>query len=170
MVEIGTGTYFATAPEYRGDYNNVTFGKYCSIAKGLVVDCGFNHNLHAISTFPFKRIKGWCENDIVTHKGDVRIESDVWIGEDVMIMSGVTIGHGAVIGARSLVIRDVMPYEVHAGQPASFRKYRFNPKYVIKLLEIAWWDWDEEKIKANAEMFGTDKIEEFINKFSTPVI
>lgn len=48
----------------------------------------------------------------------VRIGRNVWIGFDVCILPGVTIGEGSVIGARSVVIEEVPPYCVVAGNPA----------------------------------------------------
>jgi acetyltransferase-like isoleucine patch superfamily enzyme len=46
------------------------------------------------------------------------IEDDVWIGFNSTIMKGVTIGKGAVVGACSLVLKNVKPYTVVAGNPA----------------------------------------------------
>ncbi|HJT19694.1 MAG TPA: DapH/DapD/GlmU-related protein [Nitrospira sp.] len=46
------------------------------------------------------------------------IEDDVWVGIGAIVMSGVRIGRGAVIGAGSVVTKDVLPYEIHAGVPA----------------------------------------------------
>jgi acetyltransferase-like isoleucine patch superfamily enzyme len=43
---------------------------------------------------------------------------NVWIGFDACVLPGVTIGEGAVIGARSVVVEDVPPYAVVAGNPA----------------------------------------------------
>jgi len=54
----------------------------------------------------------------------IHIESDVWIGRRAVIMPGVTIGTGAVIGACALVTRDVPPYAVVGGVPATVLKYR----------------------------------------------
>jgi acetyltransferase-like isoleucine patch superfamily enzyme len=48
----------------------------------------------------------------------VVIEDDAWIGFNSTILKGVTIGRGAVVGACSVVIEDVAPYEVVAGNPA----------------------------------------------------
>lgn len=48
----------------------------------------------------------------------ITIGDRVWIGGGVSIIGGVTIGEGAVIGAGSVVIRDVPPYTVVAGNPA----------------------------------------------------
>ena len=46
------------------------------------------------------------------------IEDDVFIGTGAIILKGVTIGQGSVVGAGSVVIRDVPPYSVVAGNPA----------------------------------------------------
>lgn len=54
------------------------------------------------------------------------IDSDVWIGNGVLIMAGVNIGRGSIIGARSVVTKDIPPYEIHAGIPAKFIASRFS--------------------------------------------
>lgn len=48
------------------------------------------------------------------------VEEGASIGSSVTIMCGVTIGVGAIIGAGSVVLRDVPPAEVWAGNPAKF--------------------------------------------------
>jgi acetyltransferase-like isoleucine patch superfamily enzyme len=42
----------------------------------------------------------------------------VWIGANSIILKGVTIGDMAVIGAASVVVTDVPPLTVFAGNPA----------------------------------------------------
>jgi acetyltransferase-like isoleucine patch superfamily enzyme len=51
-------------------------------------------------------------------KEKIIIENGVMIGMNTTIMPGVRIGEGAVIGAKSLVINDVPPWTVVAGNPA----------------------------------------------------
>jgi len=48
----------------------------------------------------------------------------VWIGADAIVLPGVTVGEGAVVGAGSVVTRDVEPYTVVAGNPATTRALR----------------------------------------------
>lgn len=49
----------------------------------------------------------------------VRIANNVWIGFDACVLPGVTIGEGSVVGAKSVVMHDVPPFTVVAGNPAS---------------------------------------------------
>jgi acetyltransferase-like isoleucine patch superfamily enzyme len=48
----------------------------------------------------------------------VRIGRNVWIGFDACVLPGVTIGEGAIVGARSVVMQEVPPFTVVAGNPA----------------------------------------------------
>ena len=51
--------------------------------------------------------------------GDVVINDYAWIGFRAIILPGVTIGEGAVVGAGAVVSRDVQPYSIVAGNPAT---------------------------------------------------
>lgn len=42
----------------------------------------------------------------------------VWCGNNVRILRGITIGDGAIIAADSVVVEDVPPYTIVAGNPA----------------------------------------------------
>lgn len=50
----------------------------------------------------------------------ISIGDCVWVGSRSTILAGVTIGQGAVIGAGSVVTRDVEPWSLVGGVPASF--------------------------------------------------
>ena len=50
--------------------------------------------------------------------GRIRIGRNVWIGFESCVLPGVTIGDGSVVGARSVVVNDVPPYTLVAGNPA----------------------------------------------------
>jgi len=58
----------------------------------------------------------------------------------------------------------VPPYAIVAGNPARVIKFRFSQDKIEKLLKIAWWDWEESKIKENMDYFYQDT-ENFINRF-----
>lgn len=164
-VILGTHTY-RTPIARRGDANTITIGNYTSIAIGVIFDSGFNHNTHSVSTYPFHLLDPTVLSNIVV-RGDISIGSDCWIGENAVIMSGVTIGDGAVIGMRCIVSKDVAPYEIVVGAPQKVLRKRFTDGQIEELLKIKWWDWPEEKVIANAHLFQSNDIENFLSIHKT---
>lgn len=57
-------------------------------------------------------------------KPPIILGNEVWICSDAFIGPGVEIGDGAVIGAASVVVKDVGPWSVASGNPATFVKHR----------------------------------------------
>jgi len=51
-------------------------------------------------------------------KPPIKIGDGVWICADAFVGPGVSVGEGAVVGARAVVMRDVEPLSVMAGNPA----------------------------------------------------
>lgn len=146
------------------DDAKLTIGKFCSIAQGCKIILGGNHRNDWISTYPFPA-EGLFPNspnipDYRVSKGDVTIGNDVWIGAGVTILSGVTIGDGAIIGAGSVVVKNVPPYALAAGNPARVRKYRFDNETITRLLDLEWWNWPEPIIREAIPLLMSDDIEE----------
>ena len=112
------------------------------------------HPINFLSTSPyfyFTNMK-WKNEDMPSHDefwyaDSISIGNDVWIGNDVFIKNGVTVGDGAIIGAKSIVTKDVPPYAIAAGVPAKIIRYRFDEKTIKELLELKWWELDDEIIK-----------------------
>ena len=163
-MSITMGAYSYQMPTLRGNHNNVTIGKYCSIAQGCIIDCGFSHNYHNVSTYPFNPNMEGCGHLPLNLKikGDVVIGNDVYIGEDCVIMSGVTIGDGAVIGIRSIITKNIPPYSITVGANRVIGK-RFTNSQIDMLLTIKWWDWPDERVRANAHLLLSGDIDNFIN-------
>lgn len=59
-------------------------------------------------------------------RDSVIIGRDVWIGASSVILSGVTIGDGAIVAAGSVVTKDVEPFAIVGGNPASVLSWRFE--------------------------------------------
>jgi virginiamycin A acetyltransferase len=77
-------------------------------------------------------------------------------------MSGVTIGDGAIIANNSHVVKNVEPYSIVGGNPAKLIRYRFTTEQIKKLLEIKWWNWDDEKINKFTPLLCNEDIDIFI--------
>jgi acetyltransferase-like isoleucine patch superfamily enzyme len=162
-LTMGVGSYSDGPITLRLDLSNVIVGKYCSIASGVIMDCGFNHNTKFITTYPFNSAHPQHFGHIKGHpvtKGDILIGNDVWIGQEAMIMSGVHIGDGAVVAARAVVTKDVVSYSIVGGVPAHHIKYRFPMDVCEKLLILKWWDWPQEKIYQRVPLLMSENYEE----------
>ena len=55
------------------------------------------------------------------------IGENAWLGADVFVGPGVTVGELCVVGARSVVMKDLPPRTVCAGQPCRVLKPRPDP-------------------------------------------
>lgn len=142
--------------DFVGD--RLTIGPFCAIAHGVtIVMDGGAHAMDGISTYPFNIFGGGWEAgfDPATweraRKGDTVIGADVWIGDRATILPGVTIGAGAIVAACAVVTRDVPPYAVVGGNPATVIRVRFDEADVARLLAVAWWDRDAAWIAANLD-------------------
>ncbi len=136
---------------YPWNNDRLIIGKFCQIAAGVeFVMNGANHQMNAVSTFPFYTLEGWdapppSPADLPL-KGDTVIGNDVWIGQNAVILPGVHIGDGAIIGASSVVGRDVEPYSIVVGNPARPVRKRFDDELIALLLRFRWWDKSVEEI------------------------
>jgi hypothetical protein len=92
---------------------------------------------------------------------------DVWIGHGAIVLPGRRIGTGAVIGAGAVVTRDVPPYAIAVGNPARVLRQRFAPAIAERLLTLAWWDWDHERLRVALPDFRLPEIEAFLDKYGS---
>jgi acetyltransferase-like isoleucine patch superfamily enzyme len=142
-----------------GKYNGVnescfiargTIGSYCSIGARTSIN-PFNHPTDWLSIHEFQyhpKAYDWVEEyrdfSRLERSADMfrtaTIGSDVWAGHHVNIMGGITVGDGAIIAAGSIVTKDVPPYAVVAGVPASIKRFRFPGATIERLLRLKWWE------------------------------
>lgn len=149
-----------------GDYTKIhgKVGRFCSIAPNvntivglhpysypyvstspsfysLLKQCGFTFAKKQCAT-EFKYADPKCRHPVI-------IGNDVWIQSYVKIVSGVKIGDGAVVLAGAIVTKDVPPYAIVGGVPATILKYRFEDEDIKFLLSFKWWDKNEKWWKNN---------------------
>lgn len=165
-VEIGYGTYIA---------NNCTisdskFGRYCSIGPNFNTLIGKHPTERFVSTHPsfysinspinesYIKSQKFKEKIFLGEKYCVQVGNDVWIGGNVSILDGVVINDGAIVAAGSVIVKDVPPYAIVGGIPAKVIKYRFNMEDINYLLNLKWWNKEEEWIKSKSEYFENIKM------------
>ena len=159
-IIVGDFTYIADSEfeshvthHYEWNDDKLIIGKFCQIAAGVeFVMNGANHQMNAVSTFPFYTLEGWnmappAVPDLPL-KGDTVIGNDVWIGQNAVILPGVHIGDGAIIGANCVVGCHVNPYTVMIGNPARELRKRFDDELIQLLLAWKWWDKSIDEIDA----------------------
>lgn len=160
QIQVGEFTYIADADFeshvthlYPLIGDRLIIGRFCQIAAGVeFVMNGANHQMNAVSTFPFYTLEGWKMNPLspadLPLKGDTVVGNDVWIGQNAVILPGVHIGDGAIIGANSVVGSDVEAYTIVAGNPAKLLKKRFDDELIQLLLTWKWWNKSVDEIDA----------------------
>jgi chloramphenicol O-acetyltransferase type B len=121
-------------------------GDYVCIGAEAVILMGGNHTHRTdwFSLYPFPEVI----RDAYVGKGDTVIGNGAWIGMRAMIMPGITIGEGAVVASGAIVTKDVAPYTIVAGNPATAIRQRFPAATVTKLLELGIYEWAESKFEA----------------------
>lgn len=101
-VAIGPGVTFYNLGQLR-------IGSRVVISQDVYL-CGGTHDYTA-PDYPLMRLP-------------IVVEDDVWIAAGAFIGPGVCIGQGTVVGARAVVMKDVPPWKVVAGNPARIVKER----------------------------------------------
>lgn len=156
--------------EWIGD--KLVIGKFCQIAAGVeFIMNGANHQLNAVTTFPFYTMEGWNMSapDItdLPIKRDTIIGNDVWIGQNAVILPGVQIKDGAIIGANCVVGHDVEPYTIVVGNPSKVLRRRFDSELIQLLLKFKWWNKSIDEINELIPILtcpDLTKVKDFLKK------
>lgn len=104
----------------------INVGAYVSGEGGLFIDDDVIVGPHARFLSAGHGIHG---GDAIVAKNPItgspiRVGAGSWIGGSATLLEGVQIGEGAVVGAASVVTRDVPPFAVAVGSPASVVHFR----------------------------------------------
>lgn len=174
LTEVGDFTYYAD-PDYPTSFERdavlfhygpgrLVIGRYCALAREVRFLMGAAAHQMGLSTFPFPMFGGAWLNQMPAMrgramKGDLVIGHDVWIGYRATLLAGVTVGSGAVIAADAVVTKDVPPYAVVAGNPATVVRYRLAESERARMLAIAWWDWPVEQVTECAELLMGEDVD-----------
>ena len=172
LLKIGRHSYGSEFfIHWEGEDCHVEIARYCSIAQGVRFFAGQEHNTHWTTTYPFSHLPAeWPELRSITghpaSKGNIVVGNDVWIGFGALIRSGINIGNGAVIAMGAIVTRDVPPYAIVAGSPATLVRFRFSSDIIEQLNQLSWWNQSPEIIRKIApklcQPLNTECLDELI--------
>lgn len=99
--------------KFTSSYTNIN----CTIICGEKIEIGYDVVIGRNVTIRDTNGGHYINRPNYKNTKPVKIGNKVWIASDCTIMPGVTIGDGAVIGAHTLVLHDVPPYTLVAGNP-----------------------------------------------------
>jgi serine acetyltransferase len=71
-----------------------------------------------------------------------------------------------VIASGAVVTKDVPPYMIMAGLPATPLRPRFEARVADRLLALAWWDWSHEALREALPDFRALQAEAFLEKYN----
>lgn len=170
LAECEVGDYSYIERHVEGIYTSI--GKFCAVASNVRLNA-LNHPMERASQHKITYRPNEYFVDAKIDKGfrglrqsqRVVIGHDVWIGHGVIVLPGIVIGHGAVVAAGAVVTKDVEPYAVVAGIPAKRIKWRFEKTVRERMIALAWWDWEHDRLAvAIADMQGLTAVE-FLQKY-----
>lgn len=179
FVEIGKGSRVAhsTLGDYSycdryADIANAQVAKFSNIAAFVRIGAT-DHPLQTASChhFLYRSDDYWDDagrdEAFFAHRRSrtARIGNDTWIGAGAMIKPEVAVGDGAVVAAGALVTKDVAPYTIVAGTPATPLRERQPREIAERLIALGWWDWDHSALRAALEDFRTLTAEAFLERY-----
>lgn len=154
------------------DIANATVGKFANIASFVRIGAT-DHPLDRASLhhFLYRSAAYWPDAaddaDWFARRRARRavIGHDTWIGHGAQIKPEVTLGHGAVVASGAVVTQDVAPYAIVAGVPARPIRDRQPPAIAARLIALAWWDWDHDRLRAALPDFRALSAEAFLERY-----
>ena len=147
---------------YPGAPERLRIGAFCQIAHGVrFITASDNHPMGGISTYPFavfdpEAVAAY--RDSFDGLPDTVVGPDCWIGHGALILPGARLGAGVIVGAGAVVRGEVAPYSVVAGNPARTVRHRFPEAVVARLLDLAWWDWETDRIERHVDLIASGDV------------
>jgi len=178
-VEIGKGS--RVTHSVFGDYSycdryadiaNARIGKFVNIAALSRIGAS-DHPLHTATChhFLYRSDDYWDDaardEAFFAHRKSriTHIGHDTWIGAGAMVKPEVTLGHGAVVAAGAVVTKDVDPYTIVSGTPATPLRLRQPREIADRLIALAWWDWPHATLRMALDDFRALTAEAFLERY-----
>jgi len=155
---IRIGKYALICPGVRiSSALDIAIGDSCMLAQGAYVTDSDWHGIY-----------DRCIS--IGRKAAVKLGNNVWIGDSAIVCKGVTIGNNSIVGAGSVVVRDIPPNVVAAGNPADIIRELDPEKHMGTRAE---WFAEPEKLasqfmKMDREALKSNKISGWLRSLFFP--
>lgn len=154
------------------DIANTTVGRFSNIAAMTRIGPTDHPFAHAAQHhFLYRSSSYWDDADddaaffAARAARRTTLGADCWIGHGAIIKPEVRVGIGAIVASGAVVTKDVAPFMIVAGCPATPLRPRFDARTVDRLLALAWWDWDHARLRAALQDFRTLEAEAFLDRY-----
>ncbi len=179
--EVGAGSIVvnSTFEDYAycdrmADIANTTVGRFSNIASMTRIGPTDHPYLHAAqhhflyrSSYYWDDVGDDPEFFAAREARRTILGADCWIGHGAIIKPEITIGIGAIVASGAVVTRDVAPFMIVAGCPATPIRARFSTSVIERLLALAWWNWDHTALRAALMDFRNMKAEAFLDTYES---
>ncbi|HTU65463.1 MAG TPA: hypothetical protein VMF52_05925 [Steroidobacteraceae bacterium] len=111
---------------------NVELGDWCALGDDVLLYSLGRIRIGANATVSYRAhlcagTHDFTRADLPLLKPPVDIGAGAWLGTESFVGPGVTVGAGALVGARAVVVKDVPPRAIVAGNPARTVGTRRDP-------------------------------------------
>ena len=120
-IEIGEFTILNGSLFVCGEH--IVVGNHCMFAWGSVITDSWKNSFYFSPEQRRTLLRAAAYSSArqlptMSNSKPVFVEDNVWVGFDAVVLPGVRLGHGSIIGSKSVVVEDVPPYCIVAGNPA----------------------------------------------------
>jgi len=132
---IGKSTIIEDFACINNGMGDVIIGDHCTIGIGsvLIAPIQIGHNVILAQHICMSGLNhGYTDihlpiKDQPCTTGLIRVGNDSWIGANVVVVAGVSIGEHSIVAGGSVVVKDVPPFSIVAGNPAKLIR-QYNPQ------------------------------------------
>jgi putative colanic acid biosynthesis acetyltransferase WcaF len=127
-AKVGKGLVIKTKVRIKNPWR-LTIGDHCWIGESVWIDnledvhIG-NHVCVSQGALLLTGNHDYTQADFPYRLGKIRLGDGVWIGAGSIVCPGVSCGSHAILTVKSVATRDLEPWQIYAGNPATFVRKR----------------------------------------------
>ncbi|AGT08557.1 LbetaH domain-containing protein [Paracoccus aminophilus] len=159
--------------ERLSDIANTSVGKFANIAAATRIGPTDHPYAHAAQHHFLYRSSWYWEDaqddaDFFAARAARRtvLGPDCWIGHGAIIKPDVTLGAGVIVASGAVVTKDVPDFAIVGGVSAKIIRMRFSQNVIDRLMALAWWDWDHQRLREALPDFRKLPAEAFLEKYN----